>query len=183
MIGSPTKAVEQPLADNWNAELLQSVHGETERRGNWRMFRRGQLPGAGEWSHQYGNVANTSPSNDQHVRDGLGVLWYGDPGPSSMINRHEAAGAPLSTNGRMFIQGIDSVMAYDAYNGTFLWKRKIPGAVRVRVDVDGGNMALARDGLYVAAHEKCIRLDPATGNVTGSTPCRLMGSGDGDSWR
>ncbi len=60
-------------------------------------------------------------------------MWYGDPGPSSMINRHEAAGAPLSTNGRMFIQGTDSIMAYDAYNGTFLWEHQNPGAIRTGV--------------------------------------------------
>ena len=35
---------------------------------------------------------------DLFATGSLGVLWYGDPGPSKMINRHEAASAPLSTN-------------------------------------------------------------------------------------
>ena len=56
-------------------------------------------------------------------------------------------------------------MCYDAYNGTFLWERNIPGAVRVRADVDGGNLCLAKDALYVAAMNKCFSLDPVTGNT------------------
>jgi len=55
------------------------------------------------------------------------------------------------------------ILAVDAYNGTTLWQREIPGAVRARVDVDGGNLALTEKALYVAAYDKCLRLDPATG--------------------
>jgi outer membrane protein assembly factor BamB len=93
---------------------------------NWVVLRRGKLAGAGEWSHQYGSPDNASFSNDLRVKGSLGVLWYGDPGPNKAINRHEAAAAPLSTNGRFFSQGTDSVRAYDAYNGQFLWEYKNP---------------------------------------------------------
>lgn len=156
------------LAEQWTAELLRSANGETNREGNWTLFRRGQIPGAGEWSHQYGNVANTSVSDDTHVQNGLGVLWYGDPGPSSMVNRHEAAGAPLSTNGRMFIQGIESVMAYDAYNGNFLWEYKNPGAIRTGVfnNRETHNLAASSDTLYVAVEDRVTGLDGATGKIT-----------------
>ncbi|MEZ6138065.1 MAG: PQQ-binding-like beta-propeller repeat protein [Pirellulaceae bacterium] len=151
----------------WMFDLLRMDEGETIRDARWQVFRRGKLPGAGAWSHQYGNAANTSVSDDQLVRDGLGVLWYGDPGPSSMINRHEAAGAPLSTNGRMFIQGVDSVMAYDAYNGNFLWEYENPGAQRTGVfnNRETHNLAAAEDVLYVAVNDKCLGLDAATGQV------------------
>lgn len=128
---------------------------------------RGGLEGAGTWTQLYGNPANTACSMDELVKGPFGLLWYGEPGSQELIDRHGRACGPVSMDGRLFHQGEEVVMAYDAYNGTFLWKRKIPGAVRVRVDVDGGNMALARDGLYVAAHDRCVRLDPATGNVTG----------------
>ena len=158
---------ENSPAQTWLEELLRVDEGEISRNASWLLFRRGKLPGAGQWSHQYGNVANTSLSNDERVRDGLGVLWYGDPGPSSMINRHEAAGAPLSTNGRMFIQGIDSVMAYDAYNGDFLWEYENPGAIRTGVfnNRETHNLAASDDVLYVAVDDTCIGLDAATGEV------------------
>ena len=63
----------------------------------------------------------------------------------------------------MFVQGEELILAVDAYNGTPLWQRQIPGAVRPRVDVDGGNLALTEEALYVAAYDRCLRLDPATG--------------------
>jgi outer membrane protein assembly factor BamB len=147
--------------------LYQLDEGEVIRKGDWLMLRRGKLPGVGDWTHQYGNVANTSFSNDKRIRDGLGVLWYGDPGPSAMINRHEAAGAPLSTNGRMFIQGTDKVMAYDAYNGNFLWEMANPGAIRTGVfnNRETHNLAAADDVLYMAINDSCKALDAATGKV------------------
>ncbi len=166
MIGVPDKPIDS-ASQSWTSDLLQEINGEITRESNWLVFQRGQLPGAGEWSHQYGNAANTSVSDDQLVRDGLGVLWYGDPGPSSMINRHEASGAPLSTNGRMFIQGIDSVMAYDAYNGNFLWEFKNPGAIRTGVfnNRETHNLAASEDTLYVAIEGECVALEASSGNV------------------
>ena len=85
-----------------------------------------------------------------------------------MINRHEAAAAPLSTNGRMFIQGTDKLMCYDAYNGTFLWERKNPGAVRTGVfnNRETSNLAATDDTLFVAIHEECHAYDAVTGEIT-----------------
>jgi len=173
MLGRPTQAkpidgaADPQEMSQWLAELYRQEEGEVIADAPWFMLRRGKLAGAGDWSHQYGNVANTSYADDHRVRDGLGVLWYGDPGPSAMINRHEAAGAPLSTNGRMFIQGTDSVMAYDAYNGTFLWDYENPGALRTGVfnNRETNNLAASDDVLYVAVHNTCVALDAATGKV------------------
>ncbi len=70
-------------------------------------------------------------------------------------------------DGRMFIQGEEVIMAYDAYNGVKLWERDLAGAVRPRVDVDGGNFSMNKDSLYVGAYDHCYRLDPGTGAVKG----------------
>jgi outer membrane protein assembly factor BamB len=128
---------------------------------------REKLPGAGSWSHQYGDVANTSVSQDFRVQGGMGVLWYGDPGPAPMINRHEAAAAPLSTNGRMFIQGVDNIMCYDAYNGLFLWEQKNPGAIRTGVfnNEETSNLVASDDALFMAVDDTCTVYDAATGKV------------------
>lgn len=167
--GQPAQA-----ADAWLTALFNLDEGELALEAAWGYLRRGKLPGAGEWTHQYGNVANTSMANDQRVRDGLGVLWYGDPGPSMMINRHEAAGAPLSTNGRMFIQGTDSIMAYDAYNGNFLWSVENPGAIRTGVfnNRETHNLCATDDTLFMAINNQCQALDAASGAVrhTFTTP-------------
>jgi outer membrane protein assembly factor BamB len=163
---SPASASDQKVTQ-WLTELYYKDEGEVTADAPWFMLRRGKLAGSGEWSHQYGNVANTSYADDHRIRDGLGVLWYGDPGPSAMVNRHEAAGAPLSTNGRMFIQGADRLMAYDAYNGTFLWDHENPGAIRTGVfnNRETHNLAASDDRLYAAADNKCTALDAATGQI------------------
>lgn len=160
-------AVADQAITDWLTQLYHRDEGELVNAAPWFMLRRGQLAGAGSWSHQYGNVGNTSYTDDQRIRDGLGVLWYGDPGPSAMINRHEAAGAPLSTNGRMFIQGTESVMAYDAYNGTFLWEYENPGAIRTGVfnNRETNNLAASDDALFVAVGNRCTVLDAASGSV------------------
>ncbi|MCA9139993.1 MAG: PQQ-binding-like beta-propeller repeat protein, partial [Planctomycetales bacterium] len=168
----------------WLTQFFQQEEGEVIAGSPWSMLRRGKLAGAGNWSHQYGNVANTSYSDDHRIRDGLGVLWYGDPGPSSMINRHEAAGAPLSTNGRMFIQGTDSVMAYDAYNGTFLWDYENPGAIRTGVfnNRETHNLAASDDALYVAVNDQCIALDAASGDVLATYKTPESSDGVSRAW-
>ncbi len=126
---------------------------------------RGKLAGAGSWRGLYGNSRNTSCSDDTLVNGPMGLLWYGEPGPTGMVERHARPMSPLAVGGRLFIQGGENLLACDAYNGTLLWKRDLPGAVRVRVDVDGGNMVADESGLFVAAFDDCIRIDPATGKT------------------
>ena len=133
--------------------------------GVWAKLARGALPGEGKWTHQYADTANTACSDDELVKGSLATLWFGRPGPEAMVERHARAAAPLAMDGRLFVQGENLVMAYDSYNGLLLWQKEIPGAVRVRVDSDMSNLALTRDGLYVAAEDRCYRLDPATGET------------------
>ncbi len=140
-----------------------SRHKEGEL--SWRKYVRGPLEGAGSWTQQYCNPQNTACSGDELVDGPLGILWFGEPGPQGMVERHGNAQSPLSMNGRLFVQGEEVIMAVDAFNGTMLWKRQIPGAVRVHVKADCGNLAVTQDGLYVAAHDKCYRLDPSTGRT------------------
>ena len=130
---------------------------------DWERTVRGKLEGAGEWTHQYANAQNTASSGDKLVSGKLGMQWFGEPGPDGMVERHAKAASPLAKDGRLFVQGEELILACDAFNGTLLWKREIPGAFRVRVDVDSSNTALTEEGLYIAAYDKCYVLDPATG--------------------
>ncbi len=95
------------------------------------------------------------------------MLWYGDPGPGKMVNRHAGAVGPLSVNGRLFIQGETTVMAYDAFNGRFLWEVENPGAIRTGLtkSTEPGNMAASDDHLYVVIGDHCNQFDAATGKI------------------
>jgi outer membrane protein assembly factor BamB len=131
----------------------------------WATVSRGMLPGAGSWSHQYGNAANTAVSDDTRVKGGLGVLWYGDPGLGEMVNRHDGAVGPLAVGGRLFVQGETTIRAYDAYNGLFLWNYDNPKGIRIGVymNVSPGNLAATADRLYHFIGDQCFELDAATG--------------------
>ena len=135
--------------------------------GSYAILTRGSLPGAGNWSHQYGNPANTAVSNDFRINGGLGVLWYGDPGPGEMVNRHDGAVGPLATNGRLFVQGETTIRAYDAYNGQFLWNYNNPEGIRTGVykNVSPGNLAASDDQLFHFVGRECFELDAATGET------------------
>ncbi|MBI3879562.1 MAG: PQQ-binding-like beta-propeller repeat protein [Verrucomicrobia bacterium] len=149
------------------ATKLTDEKAKIETSGNWSRLIRAKLPGAGDWSHQYGNAANTSSNEDERIKGGLSVLWYGDPGPGKMVNRHAGAVGPISVNGRLFIQGDTSVMAYDAYNGQFLWELENPGAIRdgLKAAHEPGNMAANDDSLFMVVEEKCVHIDAASGQV------------------
>jgi len=149
------------------ATKLADEKAVTETQGNWTRLVRAALPGAGAWSHQYGNAANTSSNDDERIKGGLSVLWYGDPGPGKMVNRHAGAVGPVSVNGRLFIQGDESVMAYDAYNGQFLWETQNPGAVRAGLKraYEPGNMAATDDSLFMVVESSCLHYDAATGKI------------------
>jgi hypothetical protein len=43
------------------------------------LSREGALPGSADWTHEYGDPANTLMSRDELVKAPLGVLWFGGP--------------------------------------------------------------------------------------------------------
>ncbi len=155
------------------APWLGSLKEELELRGDvgttqtaqdmYVKIVRGALAGAGTWLHQYGNTGNTACGDDERIRGPLGVLWFGEPGPGRMPSRHASNVAPLSAGGRMFVQGENVVMAYDAYNGLFLWEREIPGALRLNTKSEASNFAAREEGVLVAVGDKCLHLAAGTG--------------------
>lgn len=149
----------------WLAKLELAEPKTTEGQGTWTVVTRGELPGTGNWTHLYANPGNTACSDDQRVKAPLGVLWFGRPGPGNMVNRHRRAAGPLAYEGRMFVQGENLLMAFDAYNGQPLWRRKMAGAMRIDVSHQGSNLTVNQHGLFIAINDKCLRLDPATGET------------------
>ena len=172
---SPGPGVARPGAEPsikpWVEGLRTTLSGLGETStsikvtGNRAKVIRGPLPGAGKWTHQYGNAGNTASGDDEYVRGPIGILWYGEPGPERMPNRHRSAAAPLALNGRMFIQGENVIMTYDAYNGVKLWEREIPGAMRLNLKTAASNLAADDESIFVAIGTECLRLDQATGRT------------------
>jgi SAM-dependent methyltransferase len=55
---------------------------------------RGELKGAGSWTHQFADAGNTMNSGDTLVKGPLGVLWYQDE-TLDTVQRHGKGPAPL----------------------------------------------------------------------------------------
>jgi outer membrane protein assembly factor BamB len=164
-LGGPNTQANQ--VSEWLAQSGLADQSTKKQVDHWSLLTRGALPGAGSWSHEYGNPANTAISDDTRVKGGLGVLWYGDPGPGDMVNRHDGAVGPLSINGRLFVQGETTIKAYDAYNGLHLWTYDNPKAIRTGVfqNQNPGNLAATDDRLFHFVKDECLELDAATGLV------------------
>ncbi|MCA9216361.1 MAG: PQQ-binding-like beta-propeller repeat protein, partial [Planctomycetales bacterium] len=72
---------------------------------------------------------------------------------------------PLSTNGRIFLQGLDRMIAMDQYNGSILWSLETPHFRRFNMPRDCGNWCADDDFVYATVRDKCWKIDAATGEV------------------
>ncbi len=153
----------------WLGAHAEKAHITSDSIANngkiWATYRSRPISGAGEWTHLYGNVANTMTSGDKRVGSELAMQWFGRPGPRMMIDRHLRTMAPLSVGGRLFVPGNNHVFAVDAYNGAPLWDRPLANFRRVSIGRDAGMMAATDDALYVADATHCQLLDPDTGKT------------------
>lgn len=157
------KSGRKEIVRKWFAEGGVSEVQLTEAKNLWAFTRRGKLKGAGEWSHQYGGLDNTTNSQDDLVRGDMGILWWGEPGPRPMPDRGGRNPAPLAVNGRLFVQGDRTFFGMDAYNGSILWTLSAPEIRRSNLPRDGSNMVAAEDFLYLAGGRYAIGLDAQTG--------------------
>lgn len=169
-----------------DAQLKQAA---LKRADNHTLIvREGALPGAADWTHQYGDIANTVKSDDGLVKAPLGVLWFGGNSNMDVLPRHGHGPPEQVIGGRLFIEGMNSISARDVYTGQILWKtdfedlgtfgiyynetyqdtplstaynqKHIPGA-----NGRGSNYVATLDSVYVAVHGECHVLDARSGAV------------------
>ena len=146
----------------------------------------GALTGAADWTHQYGDIANTVKSDDSRVRLPLGVLWFGGNSNMDILPRHGHGPPEQVVEGRLYVQGMKSLSCRDVYTGRVLWQRTfkdlgtddlyfdatykdtpldtaynqvhIPGA-----NGRGTNYVVRPDAVYLAIGNECLVLDPLSG--------------------
>ncbi len=157
------------------------------------VVREGALPGSADWTHQYGNVANTVKSDDRIVKLPLGVLWFGGNTHMDVLPRHGHGPSEQVVGGRLFIQGMDSLSARDVYTGRVLWKTTLPDLATYGIYWDathlesslttltsqvhipganarGSNYVATADAVYVVTQSECKVLDNRTGKITKVIP-------------
>jgi len=156
--------------------------------GALRKTVRGPLDGAGQWTHQYADPANTCCSADTLVQGPLGMLWFRDSDLDSP-SRHGRAPAPLFHNGRLFVEGTNELRAVDAYNGRRLWDYPLPNILKpyhgehlMGTAGTHSNFCVTADGVYVRVGSRCLRLDPATGKKLADYEAPPAPDGKGAPW-
>lgn len=158
--GCPNPLTQAALV-SWLTGLSYTIISGAD--GLWAEVDRGALSGAGEWTHYYADIANTANSTDSRMSNNLKMLWYGQPGPRYVTDRHNRTMSSLYKNGIVLTPGIHRLMAFDAYNGARYWDMAIPDMTRVAILRDCGWMALAGDYAYVAHKDDCVGLALTTG--------------------
>ncbi len=149
---------------------------------------RGELPGAGNWTHNLADAGNTMCSGDEIVRGPLGMLWYQDE-TQETIDRHGKNPAPLVYRGLLFREGIDSIKCIDAYNGTKRWEVELPGvlaAYREGTQVGAGQIGstycIADEVLYVRKEDRCLLLGYSRGKQIGEFTAPRKPDGGRGRW-
>ena len=163
------------------AEVVTTEDGVT-------VTRVGALPGSADWTHQYGDVANSIKSDDRRVQLPLGILWFGGSSNLDVLPRHGHGPPEQVIGGRLFIQGMNSLSARDVYTGRVLWKREFKDLGTFDVYYDntyedtpldpkynqvhipgangrGTNYVVTEDRVYIVEGDTCHVLDPKTGKT------------------
>jgi outer membrane protein assembly factor BamB len=147
---------------------------ESDENRPWYQFVHAPLEGAGDWSHLYGTPDNSAFAGESlggaKTTDDLGVQWVGRPGPRYQADRSGRKPSPLSTAGRLFLQGLHRIIAIDSFNGTVIWSLEIPGLERFNMPRDSSNWCADREFLYVAVKQECWKIDAVTGDVVKRFP-------------
>ncbi len=189
-----------------NIEELQLENAATELNPLGVVVRRmGALTGAADWTHQYGNVANTIKSDDARVKLPLGILWFGGSSNMDVLPRHGHGPPEQVVGGRLFIQGMNCLSARDVYTGRVLWKREFEdlGTYDIYYDATyedtpldskynqvhipgangrGTNYVVTEDRIYILDGGVCLMLDPATGTTIGKIELPPDADGDQPEW-
>lgn len=131
---------------------------------------RDALPGAGEWTHLYSNPANTLCSTDS-IKGPLTAVWFRDI-DLNLPQRHGRGPSPLFYQGTLIVEGVDELIAVDAYNGRPLWRFEQPGILDAYnadhlagTAVTGSNMCIADGSVFLRNGKRCFQIDLASGKV------------------
>lgn len=148
---------------------VQGVQPTPSDLAPYTRHRRGAPEGAGEWSHMYGTPAASAYGGEElgGVRrtDDLELTWLGRPGPRYQTDRQNRKPAPLSVNGRLFLQGLNRVIAMDACNGSILWGLELPQLQRFNIPRSSANWCADDEHLYLAMRDRAHAVHAATGST------------------
>jgi outer membrane protein assembly factor BamB len=171
-LGQPDQAASAIARDElstWFRKAgLKPVHADSEQ-GTWARLTRGLPTGAGQWTHLYGGADNSAFGGESlggvSSAGELELRWIGRPGPRYQSDRGNRKPSPLSTQGRLFVQGWRRMLAVDAYNGSWLWSLEIPELQRFNMPRDCSNWCADNQHVYAAVRDRVWKVAAEDGSV------------------
>ncbi len=145
------------LANDNNKQLenfATEVAAKIKKTDSSFLLLRPALPDVGQWTQLYADPGHTACSSDP-ARGPFRIQWFGKPGPRNIIDRHHRPMSSLYSDGRLIVPADEAVVAVDAYNGTMLWKKNVPGSRRVAALKNCGHMLINEKNLYIATGQNC----------------------------
>ncbi len=172
LTGKEKKKLEKQFSQlTENSNYDWDVDKETIKAGdNFAVVLTKKAPDSnGVWTHQYGSGSNASFGGEDlwgnTSSEDFEIQWMGRPGPRFQTDRTGRKPAPLAINGKMFVQGNQRVVAINAFNGTVLWSKDIPGMMRMNVNHDCSNWAADNRFIYIVVKDKLLELDQNSGEI------------------
>ena len=147
---------------DWQVNIVKSEKGVL-------VLKKNSLEDVGVWTHQHGDARNASYGGESlfgsTTTTDFEAQWMGRPGARFITDRSGRKPAPLSANGRMFIQGKERITAVNVYNGHQLWVKDIPNLLRMNISHDCSNWACDDEYLYITKDGYLLKIDQLTGDI------------------
>jgi outer membrane protein assembly factor BamB len=173
-----------PAAGMPEAELLRVLRPRGKAiRGAQELIK--PVPdGVDDWSHPYRGPDNNPQSQDRLARGPYLTQFLADPRYAPLPQVAVAAGGRVfKAFGHIAFKvreesWLDTLAAFDGYNGTLLWRREIPAALMVHRN----SLIATPTTLYFGDDKSCKVIDAATGETRDeiAPPAELTG---GTFWK
>jgi outer membrane protein assembly factor BamB len=149
------------------AEALRVLQPRAKALIGGRSLTKPSLDGADDWSHPYHGPDNNPLSRDKIARAPYLTQFLADPRYAPLPQVAVAsAGRIFKAFGHIAFKEreepwLDTLAAFNGYNGTLLWRRELPRALMVHRNT----IIATPDILFFGDDKSCKLLDAATGKL------------------
>ncbi len=150
-----------------DAEVLRVLQPRATAMVGDRRLTKPALDGADDWSHPYHGPDNNPLSRDKIARAPYLTQFLADPRYAPLPQVAVAsAGRIFKAFGHIAFKEreepwLDTLVAFNGYNGTLLWRRQLPSGLMVHRNT----IIATPDTLFFGDDKSCKLLDPATGQL------------------
>ncbi len=171
IIGTVSDAQQQPTQKELSQWILKHRTEEMNFRfrqdafGYWVEITKAQPAGTDSWSHWEHGPDNNPVSTDTVIKAPYRTQWLGGPMYTAMPAITTTAGGRIFTalghiaHHKREENWLNTLLARNGHNGTFLWSRKLPDGYLVHRSA----FIATEDYFYMIENDGCLRLDPETG--------------------